>query len=452
MLYLVAILGAIWALVIVVYQVRIISRNKKIRLINFANLMFAFVYGLLPAVILPRAALGVGEGRLDTSTAGAVKLLIALLMSVFVHFWLNLAYRGTKVKKKPAITKDSTAFVAGFLMLIVGFLALLLWTKAAGGVFEFIKIAPGIRGGYIDINNPFAFLQHVAQILMLAACILTAYWLQHKRKIWVVIPAGLALYGAVLFIMAWDSRAAFGFLLTMIVFVYLEYNLSIGRTNMKRQLIFVLVIAVAAIFLMVNSEGMTQSFRGDEVLEVEASSQSYDILSILEDEFGYIPRVQQTMLSSFTNPDFEYQFVNDFINAITSWVPTRLLPFSKPDTMWAYNTLELMGGNVYATVPTDMVSGCLLSMGVLGLLILPLAMGWLLKKADGMLESENYNFYRSCVKAALAMMVVNRVSHFQLATLPLSVFYIVVGHMIVWFCRTLANGGRSQVGGIIRQQ
>lgn len=448
MLYLVAILGAIWALVIVVYQVRIISRNKKIRLINFVNLMFAFVYGLLPAVVLTRAALGIGGGGLDTSAAGAVKLLIALLMSVFVHFWLNLAYRGTKVKKKPAITKDSTAFFAGFVMLIVGFLALLLWTKAAGGVFEFIKIAPGIRAGYEKLPNPFGFLQHVSQILMLAACILTAYWLQHKWKIWIVLPAGLALYGAVLFIMAWDSRAAFGFLLLMITLVVVERSVEQGRGQIKRVLLFVGVIAAAAIVLMVQSEGMTQEFRGNE-FEKETSS---NLFVIMESEFGYIFGTQQKVLGSLMEPDLEYQLGNDFINAVFSWVPTRFIPFELPETLWNYNTRVIMSHNTYGTIPADFVSACLLELGVLGLLVIPLAMGWLLKKADGMLESETYNFYRSCVKAALAMMVVNRVSHFQLATLPLSVFYIVVGHMIVWFCRTLANGGRSQVGGTIRQQ
>lgn len=438
MLYLVAILGAIWALVIVIYQVRIISQNKKIRLINFANLMFAFVYGLLPAVTLTQAALDAGGVGFDTSTAGTVKLLIVLLMSVFVHFWLNLAYKGTRVKKKPAVTKESTAFHASFIMLAVGFVALLLWTRAAGGVFEFIKIAPGIRAGYEKLPNPFGFLQHVSQILMLAACILTAYWWQHKQKIWVVIPAGLALYGAVLFIMAWDSRAAFGFLLLMITLVVVEHSVAQGRGQIKRVLIFVGVIAAAAIVLMVESEGMTQEFRGNE-FEEETSS---NLFVILKSEFGYIFSTQQKVLGTMIEPGVEYQLGNDLLNAVFSWVPTRFIPFSLPETLWAYNTQTIMNHGIHGTIPTDFVSACLLELGVLGLLVIPLAMGWLLKKVDGMLESENYNFYRSCVKAALAMVVVNRISHFQISNIPLAVFYVCVGHVIIIFCRLLENGGK----------
>ena len=104
-----------------------------------------------------------------------------------------------------------------------------------------------------------------------------------------------------------------------------------------------------------------------------------------------------------------------------------------------------MGGTTYAIIPTDFVSACILDLGVSGLLLVPLAMGWLLKKVDGLLQTENYNFYRSVVKAALATVVINKVSHFQFSGIPTSIFYIVLGHFVVIACRTLENGGKWSI-------
>lgn len=448
MTILVALLCAAQAVVIVAFQAKQIGKNKEIRLINFANLMYAFVYGLLPTVILLRATFSEGVRGIDTTNRGAIKLLITLFISIFVHFWLNLAYKGTKIKKHPPVVGEETTVRAGLVMLVLGFASLLLWTRAAGGVFEFIKLAPGIRGCWVELDNPFAFLQHTTKILMLAACILMSYWLQHKRKIWITIPAAAALYGAVLFIMAWDSRAAFGFLFMMIVLVYMEHRVREKQVSIKKMAVPIVLTIVVALMVMVLSEEVTTNFRGGEY----ESETGMGLFAIVEDEFGYILRTQQRALDTLGEPDYKLQIGNDLLNAVTAWVPTRFIPFEVPPTLWSFNTIDLLEGNPYTTIPTDFVSACILELGVLGLVILPLVMGWVLKKLDGMLLGGSYNFYRCNMKAAVAMLVINSISHFQFASIALSMFYMVIGHVIVYFCRLLENGGKIRFGDAARLQ
>ena len=86
MAILVATFYAVWAILIVAFQMKQIRKNGEIRLINFANLMYAFTYGLIPAIVFPSAEFGNPVIGIDTSSKGAVKLLIVLLISVFVHF------------------------------------------------------------------------------------------------------------------------------------------------------------------------------------------------------------------------------------------------------------------------------------------------------------------------------------------------------------------------------
>ena len=420
------VLCGIWAFFPLAYAVRKIIREKQIKLISLANIMYAFVYGVLPAIVLFRQAMGTSERDLDTSNEGILQLALVLVLSVIGFFALNLGYRATKVRIKPAVTSEKVALYGGWVMLAIGAGSFFLWTRAAGGVMEFIELAPAIRGGWATFENPFAFLQNVTRILMLAACIMVSYWLQHIKKFWMIVPAAAALYGAMLFAMAWDSRVAFGFIFLTILLVYVEYRVSVRKASMRRSLVMVGVIAVGLLLLIVASEAIMSNFRGLELEQEETAG----LFSIIEGEFGFVLSSQQRVMEAMFQFDYELQLFEDLLNAVTSWLPSRLIPFALPKTLWDYNTDVLFsyGGG---QIPTDLVSSSILYLGVLGVLVIPFVYGWMLKKADGALASEKYNFYRSAIKGVLATVVINSISHFSFSMMAETLFYVVLGHVVV---------------------
>lgn len=425
-----AIIDLLWGLLITVYQVRIIIRNRRIRIFNFSNLMFAFVYGFLPSLVLFRTESGTSVYAIDTSVSGITYLSIATFLSVIVHICMNIAYNGTKAKKRMHEVTDNVAKTSGLVMLIIGWISLFLWTRADGGIFNFITHADGIRAGYYHLNNPFAFLEHITRVLLFAGCLTFSSWMQQRDlvgKAKMFIPAIGGIIGAFLFISAWDSRAAFGFFVLMIVLVHIEYRISIKQKVARTEIVRLAIILVLVLVLMVGSQSIMNSFR---VGTYVSSGRSLNILDIIETEFGFVLKTQQAVIGNALNGTISLQILNDLTNAIVAWIPSRFIPFEVPQTLWRYNTLLVSGTAIHGTVPSDIVSSCISDLWFVGLLIIPFIYGRLLKRIDTLVATKEYHIYNSVLKCVFCTVAINQISHFSIATIVSGVFYIVLGHII----------------------
>lgn len=428
-----AIIDLLWGFIILIAQIRIITRIRRIRIFNFSNLMFAFVYGFLPAIILFRNIYGNSTYEIDTSDKGIVSLAVATALSVVVHLCMNLAYNGTKARKKIAEVSDDVAISSGFVMLVIGWLSLIIWTRADGGIFNFITHADGIRAGYYQLNNPFAFLEHITRILLFAGCLLFSAWMQQQdliRKIKLFIPAIAGLIGAFLFISAWDSRAAFGFFFLMIILVHIEYRVSIKQKVARTEFIKLAVILVAILILMVGSQTIMNSFR---VGAYVSAGRSLNVFDIIETEFGFVLKTQQAVIGNVMHGTTSLQIFNDVINALFAWVPSRFIPFELPQTLWRYNTLLVSGTTIHGTVPSDILSSSISDLWLVGIIIIPFFYGRFLKRLDTFFYSENYSLYNSVIKCSFCTIALNQISHFSIEGIVAGMFYIVIGHLITLF-------------------
>ena len=431
-----ATIDLIWGLLILVYQIRSVIREGRIRIFHFSNLMFAFVYGFLPSIILCRTSLNISTTKIDASPRGIAYLSLATLLSIIVHFCLNIAYKGTRAKRKLTQVRDDTALTSGLVMLVLGWISLFLWTRADGGIMNFISHADGIRAGYYHLNNPFAFLEHVTRILMFAGTLVFSAWMQQKDikgKVKMFIPALAGIIGGFLFISAWDSRTAFGFFVLMNILVHIEYRISIKKRLIKAEIIKLAVILVGVLLLMVASQSIMNAFRNKAYVSIGSSMNLFDIV---EKEFGYIIRTQQAVIGDFlTGTKINLQFGNDLINAITAWIPSRFIPFDVPPSLWQYNTLLVSGSLTHGTVPSDLMSSSMSDLWVLGIIIIPLFYGSLIKRIDVLLCSNNYCLYNSVLKCVFCTVATQQISHFSIATIVSGSFYIVLGHIVTILVR-----------------
>lgn len=425
---LLAVIDLIWGGIIVFFQVQEIIKRKKIYIFLFVNLMFSFVYGFLPAIILFRHSFGRSIYEIDNTPQGIFSLFIITIFSIIVFFSMNITYYGIKVNNNRIRVNDSIAKTSGLLMLFLGWISLVLWTIADGGITNFISHADGIRAGYYKLNNPFAFLEHVTRILLFAGVLNFEVFLSEKslKKITMIGPAILGILGAYLFILAWDSRATFGFFVLMIILVQMDKKIFQSPKVIKREIIKLAIILASILVLIVASQSLMNYFRFGTYVY---SGNSLNIFNIIESEFGFILKTQQTVLSKLPLGKDLY-FFNDLLNAITSWVPSRFIPFEIPPTLWSHNTLFANGTLIHGTIPTDILSCSLYDLGLIGLIIIPFLYAVLIKKIDSLLYCEKFNLYNSVLKGIISTVVINQISHFSLSANTLAVFYIVLGHII----------------------
>lgn len=441
---LLAIIDLIWGAYILQAQIRRIIKKRKLDISNLAFMMFSFVYGFFPAFVLFRQVIGNSAISMDTSSNGIFYLAAMTFCSFFSYLSMNISYLCAKPSKHliPVI-EDQTAVKSAIIMLLIGYVSLFLWTRADGGILNFISHADGIRAGYYQIQNSFAFLEHVTKILIFAGSLLLSYWIQTRlnsfSKVAFFFPAILSVLGAFLFVSAWDSRAMFGFFVLIIILAQIDYRVIAKKKMVKSEVVKLVTALGLSFFIMYFSETIMNLFRGIH----STSASGMNAFSIVEKEFAFLIRTGQTVVKNITSTDFHFQIGNDLLNAATAWIPERILPFKLPDTLWTYNTLLVAGTTIHGINPSDIVASSLYELWIPGVIIIPLIYGFFLKKIETSFINNRYLLYNSVLKAIIATVVINSISHFSLSSIVESSFYILLGYVITLFC----NARKKSMGG-----
>lgn len=405
-------------------QIRSMIRKNKITIMNCVKLMYAFVYGFLPAIIYIRNMMGISNWRNYHNVNLSSSSLCFLIFAILGYFSLSLGYQVKKSRKTIVSMSESTLIKSGILILIIGWGSLILWTKADGGIMNFISHADGIRAGYYKLQNSFAFMQNTTHVIMFSFFILCSIWIKAnmKKRICVFPFLILSLIGSLLFIMAWDSRATMGFLVLIIYFMYVEFGVKNNNVSMRKKIIQMIVVFVITFLIMILSSNFMLYIRG-----VSYTAEHMNIFSLLEKEFGFIITTQTFVYENMF--DLGIMIFKDILLALVSWIPTRFIPFPKPESIWSYNTLLIASGKG-GTIPTDFISGSIYQIGIIGIIVIPFIMGMILKKLDTYLDGEDYSAYGGIIKASIMALAINSVSHFSFAAIMQGVFYIVLGHII----------------------
>lgn len=428
-------------------EARKIVRNRKIKIVSCFKLMYSFVYGFLPAIIFFRAECGISS-IIDQSNSRSYLItgLVYFFFAIFVILIFDLGYKNKVSRVKHEIISCNTMYWSGIVLTIIGWFSLFLWTKAAGGIFAFIQHADGIRAGYYQLNNSFAFMQNVAKILLFASVVSFSNVLNqiNMRKVISVIVFITSAIGSILFISAWDSRATLGLFILCLYFIYIDYSVSQKNISMRRRIIELAAILFAVFLLIIIAPTIFAFIRNDS--NRVSTNMLPGLMTLIEHEFGFVLESQNLTLSFVNGNDFKPLFWNDFVNAIVSWIPTRFIPFEKPQTLWGMITSM---ANSRGTLPTDFISGSICEMWFFGIIVFPIIGGMIIRKLDikfseNSMYCENqklyqnggeqaYDSYNSVMTYTIALIVINSVSHFQITAIVQGVFYIFLGFIVINF-------------------
>ncbi|MCD8188696.1 MAG: hypothetical protein LUD78_00475 [Clostridiales bacterium] len=447
-LFLLAVLYAVAGSCYLAGTLREILDINDLPLICCVRLMYAFVYGFLPCLIFWKEASG--ERNLawyDYSADGLFHLYFLFFFSVLAYPLLLLFYRAVHrdgLAREDAhravreadlrCREDRHVLLCGAVTLAVGLVSLLLWTRAYGSVYQFILNASAIRSGKGSVSNPFAFMKYLAKAVEIAAFALLAAFLVNRPRGWdrVLHLALLALAGwaAVLYLLASDGRTVIAMSALAVIVLLLRHRRG---EQIGGYLTAAALAAAAALVLTMSADAFTRYFRTGVW-----AARGTGILDAIVDEFQFVYSAQGYAIQAALSGSLELKFLDDLLIAVTRWIPSRFLPISLPDTVWAYNTANIYGSSASGTSPTDLLSTGIYYFGLAGVVIWPAVFGAAVGLMQNLLDRDrSYRvspYYALLVGACIHAVSHNQLSSFVLALFPAFLYYLV-SRCVAWLRR-----------------
>ena len=181
--------------------------------------MFCFVEGIIPLAMHIKfyrdGTLYPWNISIDYSRSGINALTLACLLACVGYIFITLGYKNrhkftvgkrkmnTSVNNGGRLEYDSILRYSAIVILFISVFSLFMWTKAYGGIFQFIMQANAIRSGYTNISNSYGFFKHFASSIVIpsyAFFILNIF--AEKKKITDIILWIISLIFSVEFLLA----------------------------------------------------------------------------------------------------------------------------------------------------------------------------------------------------------------------------------------------------------
>lgn len=415
----------------------IVSRNE-LRIFDLVRLMYSLVYGFIPFILYIQESYGQRNLYFyDYSLSGLSRIYLMWFLSVVAYGLMNLAYLSVKQKTVSALvnaddkTSDvitthvtftnrnysSRLIICGIISLVIGWVCLFLWTRAYGSINNFILNGALIRSNRGTIYNPLAFLKHFVLILPLSLySLVSAYFYERPkilRKILYVILISLSLFGNYLYFLASDSRIT-------IIFIGLALLVITLKHRKKEKIASYLIIAACIILALLLITMLADTFTYYVRHGVWRNSYSGFFINFTK-EFNFIVSSDMRVIKAWITGELEIQIVNDFLTAITSWIPERFVPFEIPQTIWKYNTYLYESGHS-GTAPTSLVATSIYELGLLGIIVFPFFFGLVTGHIERILRRNNTSVYCDVYYGLFAGLFVQMISHNQISTFVTKLF------------------------------
>lgn len=415
-----------------------ILKYKRIRTIAYFRILYAVIYGFLPGIYYIHFYLtGESAYSISYSVSGVSKLYLLYVLSIIVYLFLNLGYKTSlnsipgvviKNRKKFNITWDRL-FLASNIIFVLGFLSFFLWTKAYGSLFGVIDYASALRSGVVLLDNSFSFMKRTSTLMIFSSYMYFALFLNMKRgisakKIIVFVLMLISSFWSVIYLLSNDGRMSFiyFFLIFILYFIFRNHN-----SNFSKKFIKVSVFLLIAFIGMAFSDWIMFFLRHGEL---STSGISFNLFSIIREELGYTILSGQTSLFALENGQAGFRILTDLLSGILAFFPSRFRPDSV-DTLFSYNT-ELLGVT-NGTVPTDLIAMCIYDLGIIGVIIIPFVLGWIIKKIEKVLTLNRGNAYYDMLYVIISLYLARFIAYADPANYVHAIIFIIVGHIIVRF-------------------
>lgn len=224
----------------------------------------------------------------------------------------------------------------------------------------------------------------------------------------------------------------------ILVFVVLILIYNTHKQLRLKDYCILIALAIFALVLMHSGEALMNRVQINSKEKLELS---FDILSILRSEFSFVlVSFQNAMTKVIQTGECGLRFFNDIISGIFAWLPSRFKP-AGITSLEAVNTIYVYGSTIYGGVPTDFISTSIYELNIVGIVILPIVYGTLIRKFDKKVRPLIKSDYYKVIYILGCFYFMKAVAYGDYANIMSNIFTLVWGH---FFMKIICVGFRKR--------
>lgn len=444
MIIIIATLFLIFMIAIIAREIIYIRKSEDLRIISAVRLMFALIYGLVPAIILLEYyGKGVESYGIDYSGKGLFKLFILLIFGIIFYAMMDLGYRAS-ISRLPHLSlglsrklnkceNDSKMFVLIVVLTIISVISLFLWTQAYGGAQVMMTHASALRSGFTSIDNGFAFFKRFANVSTISSYIAFSYALDKSKKPQIrfinLVCLCVSIYVKIMYSLIDDGRLGAGIFVIGFPAIILYKKLIDKKITIRKIGIVGMALIIVAYLFMVFSNPVMNSIRTGEM---NLTIDDFNITTSIREELGYTIESAQKAIE-LRYEGFEYTFFKNVSSGVFAYLPRGITPAYAKTTLTQINSINLYGSNVHYGSPPDLISACIYDLGYLGVIVYALLLGIIVRKFDTFFKTyKTQSKWGLIVYLCLLFRISRVVANASFYNVALSVFYLVIAALILW--------------------
>lgn len=401
------------------------KENKRLFLFDYFSIYYVISHCLCPFFILDKINSGAFIANLMINNDKYQ--ILAALATVFVYIVISLTIfllnKTTKNKFKPKKTINifsNRFWVFNTVYLIFLYICLVLWTLHFGSIFGMFKYATALRDGFMTVDNQFAILSRFCTAFALVFYtfleIAIRDYKNRKQRFWLtLVLCLLSLLGSVINLINLDSRSL------MIVFVLIT-AVILYKNKAKKTKVF--KISFAAIALLICALCLGVQFKNDDHSAKDETSGN-PLIETITKEYAFIYTNNINTLYMYNNKIMRGdRIIDNIIEIPFSWMPSTMKP-KELINMNEYNTS--FHKEATGELPVNIVSGSIMSIGWIGLLIIPMFYGWLITVLERFFAKRNGLLFYRIVYLYFGISVMQSfVTYIDIAPILLSLFGLII--------------------------
>jgi len=437
------ILYTVFFLFFIVKEIRLVIKNNQIKLFDFFRFYYLIIYGIIPICSI----IEIFSGNPTSLKAfkylesnRTVYMYATFFISSIFYILINRIYpyysKKIKVKelKKPIIDNSSKSFYVGnILLLIIGWTALILYTRAYGSIFGIFKYASQIRDNVFAVNNKFTFFQPFSTLLIWTSLnylilLRNLKGKDRKYKIATILFSIISFFGYFVVLISLDGR-----LLTLaqvlIILFYLFQKSNVNYKNFLKKYYLYLISGFVIFFIvMLNMNNISGIIRNNTS---EVKKANYNPVNFIAKEFGYTYVNNINILDRLVEKkNVDIRIDDDVVSLLFTFVPRRYRKQISVD-LYRYNTSFTK--NAIGQIPTDVITSSFYSLSYFGYLLFVLWIPFLIFKLQCIFDKyKKLNDYYLLMFGFFGIMIMLRmVAYYDLSMILYSCFGLIVSYIFI---------------------
>lgn len=448
-----AVLHFIFGLIILVVDTLRIKKSGRYDFLSFIIVVFAIFYGLAPAAFHIANAIGYDYSWSEYTRYTYELYPLALLLAVISYLSLLAGWSVTGtfydsdrlLYARPAGDTRNRALmtkmvVTAWLLLTASFTAYYLYSLAYGGFAGLAIVSNALRAGWSEVSNPWSFLKRFGGLTIVASYLFLvalrtkhAGAHQHTSRLGFMLSSMFSLY----VLLTWQGRLTLAFYVLALILADAEFRQRrIRATTLFVPVALISVLLFAGNDLLYLFRQFAESGHAPVFTEKPGLEPAQDFIL---GELSFPIVSINTALSSIYNGVIGLRFFVDVPLGILGLIPQRWLT-NTFETASTINT-RLIDPSLPGTIPTDLISFGIYSLGVYGPPVVSSILGIFARATQRYITKIRPAGLGVVLFFAYGLTIARSVAYADPAQILEGSFYLLLGTVITLTALRVRNGG-----------